>query len=536
VTADLNSLPADVDALRELIGEQHNEIIKKYDENEKQRNEIIRLSEQVLLLKRKLYGRKSEKLNQIEDVQDDLFFNEAESHADEKTDEKPAAIGVKGYSRKKPGRKPFPEDWPREEFIHDLPEDEKVCKCGRPMERIGQKITERLDIIPPKVTVEKHIQYTYKCDNCTKTGDAEHPTVKTAPAPPQLIPKSIATAGFLAWIFTAKFCDSMPFYRQEGFFRRFGFHIIRSTMCNLAVQTARTCSILSRFLWEELLSGPVIGIDETTLQVLKEPNRPPTAKSFMWVFRGGTSEKPVVYYEYRQSRSGKFLGERLKDYRGTVMTDGLGSYDVLDEIEYVIHVQCWAHTRRKFVEAQTVADGPSGADEVLELIGQLYAVEEYARTNNFSFEEIQKLRWEQSRPVIRQLRKWLKENRYTVTPKSRLGKAINYTIKRWKKLLRFIRDGRIPIDNNRVENDIRPFCVGRKNWMFNDTPHGAHASAFLYTLIHTAIANEHEPYQYLRFLFELFPLAQSEYEIRELLPGSVSPEEVAEFLDLDVRN
>ncbi len=520
VRVELEQLPVDVEGLRRVIADQN--------------NEIIRLTEHNRLLRHELYGSRSEKLKSADTIQARLF-NEAEhcaapaEESDANAEMDAVATTVKTHTRRKPGRKPFPAELPRVEVIHDLDASEKICGCGAPLVRIGAKASERLDIIPPRFQIERHIRLKYACRVCEGTGDESRPAVRVARAY-LLFKKSLFSAGFVAWLLTAKFCDALPFYRLEGILGRYRIRVGRATMCNLALQAARECRPALDLLWAELLKGPVLYIDETTLQVLKEPGRPATTQSYMWVFRGGTRDGPIILYEYRESRSADFLRERLKNYRGIVMTDGFPGYErVFRKMPAITHVSCWAHARRKFFDAQKVAEGSPLAGSMLELIGSLYAFEEEARRAELAPGQLRELRWEKSRPVIREIRRWLKAHRHAVLPKSELGKAIHYTIKRWRKLLHFLRDGAIPLDNNLVENDIRPFVVGRKNWLFNDTPRGAWASAFHYSFMQTARANGHDPYWFLRFFFTLYPRAEDDEQKCDLLPHLVSPADVRAF-------
>ena len=518
MSVDLEKLPADIDELKSII--------------EKQSGEIARLREQNSLLKRDLYGKRSEK-RKIEDEQQERLFNEAEAYATPDGTEEPPALEdtsseIKNRKQRKRGRKPIPAHLKREEIIHDLPDEEKTCACGHELSRIGNETSERVNVIPPQVTVERHIRYKYACRKCEGTADEASPAVKIA-RNPHLIPKSLAAAGFLAYIFTSKFCDALPFYRQEKMFERIDFRMNRATMCNLATATTDRCAIIRRMLWEELLKGPCISIDETTLQVLKEPGRSPSTKSYMWVFRGGTRDHPIVLYEYRETRSAAFLKERLENYNGIVMTDGYQAYDFLEDIAGITHVNCWAHARRNFHDAKTVAGQSPGADEMLDLIGKLYETEREIREARLSSDQIKEIRRIKSTPILTEIKAWLDENQKKYPPKTKTGQACQYTLDRWHRLTRFMDLGDAPIDNNLVENDIRPFVVGRKNWLFNDSQRGAHASAFLYTLIQTAKANGHEPYWYLRFLFELLPLTDDDEQVEDLLPFRIAVDDVRDY-------
>ena len=522
MSVEVEKLPNDIGELKRIIAEQQDKLSAK-DEKFK------RLEEKYTLLVQEKYAPKSEKRSREDEKQAHLF-NEAETYADDNEEEPEyQKTKVKSHRRRKTRRLSIPADLPRTDIIHDLSDEEKICACGEELTCFAQEPRERLDIIPPRVVVHRHIHYKYACKKCEGTADESKPPVKTTPVF-HLIRRSIASAGLLAWIFTAKFCDAIPFYRQEQMCKRINVDFSRATMCNLAIKTAETCSILRQQLWGELIKSPVIAIDETPLQVLNEPEKPNTSKSYMWVFRGGTKENPIVYYEYRPSRKGQFLKERLSGFSGVVMTDGFAGYNFLNEIPGIIHVNCWAHARRRFVDADSVTKkGSPLAKCFLDLIGALYAVEALATGKNMSPGDVMNLRDKESKPIIEKIKTLLNENLNSTLPKSKLGEALGYLNKFWGKLTLFLDDGKIPLDNNPLENSIRPFVLGRKNWLFSGSPVGANASAFLYTIIQTAKINGHNPYWYLRMLFELFPMLGTDDERRELLPINTSPDMVKEY-------
>ena len=221
-------------------------------------------------------------------------------------------VTIGEHTRKKRGRKPLPADLPRIEVKHELSEDERRCNCGCLKERIGQEESEQLDYIPAKVRVIRNIRYKYACKNCEGVED-DGPTVSIARMPDQIIPKSIATPGLLAHILTAKFADALPFYRQEKQFSRIGIDLARSTMCNWTMKVVEACEILLDMMREDIIAGPMIGIDETPLQVLKGPRK---SKSYMWIFRGGPPDKNILLFQYHPSRSGDAASVFLKDYKG----------------------------------------------------------------------------------------------------------------------------------------------------------------------------------------------------------------------------
>jgi transposase len=405
------------------------------------------------------------------------------------------------------------------EVVHDLCEEDKKCACGTALTKIGEEVSEKLDIIPAKVQVLKHIRYKYACKNCEGTeSEEEGGAVKTAPMPPQIIPQGIVTPGLLSFVLTSKFCDALPFYRQEKIFERIGAEISRATMCNWAMLAAERMDRLLELLWENIAKSPHLGVDETTVQVLQEPGRKNTTKSYMWVFRGGTRDHPVIIFRYSPTRSSEVIKKNLKNYKGYLQSDGYTGYDVFGRRDGIIHAGCWAHVRRKFVEAAKITK-EGLAHSVIDLIRKLYKVEEKAREDNLSPEETLLLRQKDSLHVMESIKKVLDREVHHVAPKSPLGKAIRYTLDDWKKLVVYLLNGIVPIDTTLVETAIRPFVVGRKNWLFSGSPRGAEASAAIYSIIETAKANGLEPYAYLRHLFEKLPLAKSDDEIRCLLPN-----------------
>lgn len=487
-------------------------------------NNILR--EQVRLLKAKLFGRKTEKQTVPADNGQVLLFNEAEEYAVQE-EEKEEGVTVKSYSRKKRGRRPLPEDLPRVDVIHDLTEEEKACACGCVKERIGEEVSEQLDIIPAKMQVIRHIRYKYVCKNCEGV-EADEPAVKIAPMPEQMIPKSMVAPGLLAHVITAKFVDAVPFYRQEGQFERLGIDIPRSTMCGWAIKAAERCGPLIKLMNEEIRSGPLINIDETTVQVMKEEGRLNTTKSYMWIFMGGDRGRPALIYRYSPTRSGDVAVEYLKGYRGYVQTDGYAGYDFLDKEKDIIHVGCWAHVRRKFVEVISASGKRKGvkgrtgnAEKAVDYIARLYAVEKEAKEQELNEKELFKRRQQKAGPVLEEFKEWLEKTYQLTPPKGLLGNAISYALKQWDRLTRYLEDGRIRPDNNLAENAIRPFVVGRKNWLFSGHPNGANASACLYSLIETAKANGIEPYRYLRCLFERLPSTNTTDDYKFLLPNRI---------------
>jgi transposase len=506
--------------LPDTPGELKEIIIGLHEAHEKETGILL---EQIRHLRAQLFGRKSEKIQG--GPQTLPLFDMPEPSEEDWPEEK---VRVPAHDRRKRGRKPLPEALPRVEVVHDIDEADKICACGCRLTRIGEEVSEQLDIIPAKMQVIRHIRPKYVCKKCEGVED-DGPTVKIAPVPSRIIPRSIATPGLLAHILTAKFVDHTPFYRQEKQFHRLGVEISRTSMCSWAMQTATVCQPLLNLLIDEVLSGFLIQADETTLQVLMEPGRDPTTKSYMWIFRRGDPEKTVLVYQYHPTRGGGVAKTFLRDFKGCVQTDGYSGYDFLDRDENIRHIGCWAHARRKFmdvVKAQGKNSKSRSGGKAVSYIRKLYKIEKEAREKGLSPDEVYHLRQKESRPVLDDFKKWLLTRSVQVPGKGLLGIAISYTLNQWDRLVGYLEDGRLPIDNNMAENAIRPFVVGRKNWLFSGTPEGAEASALLYSLIETAKANKLEPYMYLRFIFEKLPTAASLQDFEALLPWNLTAKQL----------
>ncbi|MDD2722388.1 MAG: IS66 family transposase [Gallionella sp.] len=411
-------------------------------------------------------------------------------------------------------RAPLPPELPRVDIVHDVPESERTCPCGTPMVVIGQQISEQLDIVPMQIRVLRHVRNTYGCP-----GSIHAPVTAALPAQP--LPKSNASPDFLTMLLIVKYIDGLPLARFEYVLDRHGVKVPRQTLARWVIGAANLLQPLHNLMRDTLFDGPFIHMDETVVQVLKENGKSPTSNSYMWVQAGGPPDKPVVIYDYDPSRSGTVPTRLLQGYQGYLMTDGYDGYNALARTEGIEHLVCWAHVRRKFIEATRVqAKGKKGrADEAVALIGKLYGIEKEYK--DASDPERFLARQKFSVPVLIQLREWLDKTRPAVVPGSALGKALSYLSDYWGKLIRYVERGDLPIDNNRCENAIRPFVIGRKAWLFSDTPAGANASAVIYSLLQTAKANGHEPYAWLRRVMRDLPAARTVEEIEALLPWNL---------------
>jgi transposase len=520
---ELSNLPDDTSCLKEIIAAQHLE----YKKNQEK---INYLEEMVRLLRNELFGRKSEVRRQPDQSQLQLFATPDAPPAPEPAQE----FIIEAHARKKRGRKPLSPDLPREEVIHDIAEEEKQCACGTQLSRIGEEVCEKLDYIPAKIRVIRHIRPKYACKTCQGVEDTGL-TVKIAPPPEQLIAKSIVTEGFLAHVVVSKFADGLPLYRQQKIFSRYELDLSRATLAGWVIQASGQCLPIMELLQNEIRGGPSVNIDESPLQVLNEPGRSNTTKSYMWVFCGGDPDHRTVVYQYHPTRNGQVPLDFLGDYRGYVQSDAFAGYEHIGRKDGIVHLGCWAHTRRNFVDVVKARKKNRGdktptkgfADEALDFIGNLYAIERRAKNQNLSYDQIYQFRQQESKPILEQFKCWLDANQGLTPPKGLLGKAIRYALNNWKKLIVYIEDGRLKMDNNIAENAIRPFVLGRKNWLFAGAPKGAEASAIFFSLIETAKANGLEPYAYLRYIFTKLPLAKTAEDYKALLPRHLDAETIA---------
>jgi len=417
-------------------------------------------------------------------------------------------------------RLPLAAELPRVEIVHDVPESERVCPCGTPMVVIGQEVSEQLDVIPMRIQVLRHIRLRYGCPK-----GEQAPVV--APAPLQVLPKSNASERFLATLLALKYVDSLPLARIEYVLGRAGARVTRQTLARWVIGTAQALQPIANLMRDALLESKLIYMDETRVQVLKEPGRDPTTQSYMWVQRGGPPEKPVILFDYDPSRSGQIPMRLLQGWQGFLMTDGYEGYGALAREPGIEHLACWAHARRKFVDAVKVQ--PKGkrslADQAVEMIGKLYRIERDIRDKPTP--EKQRVRQDQSQAMLDKMRVWLNTALPAITPQSKLGEALAYLHKYWPRLIRYVEHGDLPIDNNPCENAIRPFVIGRKNWLFSDSQAGAHASALIYSLIETAKANGQEPSLWLAEVLSELPYAKTVDDYDRLLPWNIHPKDLA---------
>jgi len=488
-------------------------------------NKYLEIKERYDLLIYKRFARSAEQLL-ADEKQGLLFTSEAEQANTPEECENKEVTEVKSYARKKPGRKAIDPNIPREERVIDIAEEDKICACGANLTKIGEESSEKLHIIAPRIFVEKTIRPKYACRCCEGTENEENKTVRIAPVEPSIIPRSIVSPSLLSTIIIQKFQDHLPYYRQEKQFERIMVTISRQDMSNWQQKAFEALKPLFSLLKHEIKSGPVIQMDETTVQVMGEEGRLDTQKSYMWLARGGPPGKVVVKYEYHETRKSQHARKFLEGYSGYLQTDGYDGYDAaVNGMPGIIHVGCFAHARRKFFEAAKISEQGETAKEGIKYIRMLYDIEDELRkqkdNNKINDKKFVKKRKARAGPVLKEFKTWLQKQSIAVPPSLLLGKAIRYSLGQWDKMIAYLESPYLTPDNNACENAIRPFVLGRKNWLFNMSPAGAKSSCGIFSLIETAKQNGFIPIKYLTALFEKAPYASSTEDWQKLLPWNI---------------
>ena len=484
--------------------------------NIKLENENKWLKEQFLLAQKRQFGSSSEKTPAL---QIELGFNEAEAVADSAGEVvEPKTVTYTRKPKSVGHREEVLESLPTEVIEYRLPEDEQVCSCcGGSMHEMGSDTRNEIVIIPAQLKAIKHVSFKYGCRNCERN-EITTPIV-TAPAPKALISKSLASASAVAYIMSQKYTEAMPLYRQEKHFERMGIELPRATLSNWMLKGGEMLEPIFDCMHEKLLNLDIAHADETTLQVLHETGRKAESKSYMWLYRSGREGPPIVLFEYQPTRGGSNPKHFLDGFAGHLHADGYAGYN---DIKAVTLVGCWAHARRKFVDAINVIpqaqrnDPKHLANIALKFISALYEIEK--EICDASHEHRKAVRNERSAPIIDEFKIWLDKESGLILPKNILGTAFTYCKNQWPKLIEFLNDGRLEIDNNRAERSIKPFVIGRKNWLFSNTPRGAKTSAIIYSIIETAKENGLDPFGYLKYVFEQLQKNSSKKTIDDLLP------------------
>jgi transposase len=481
------------------------------------------LMEQLKLSKKKLYGQSSEKIQEGVMDQLSLTFNEAE-RMDAASYE--PETKVKAHSRKRRSGSVndiTAKDLPVERIEHRLSDEERKCPvCGTEMTEIGSETKRTFVIEPPKYYFRDDVYYTYACKECEKESDEA--LIEKSPKEPAILPGSFASPEAVAYLMVQKYVMYSPLYRLEQDLDRAGIKLSRQTMSNWILHTSDDwLKPIYDELHRELLKREVLHADETTLQVLKESGKSTTSKCYMWLYRtSGDATEPIVLYDYKPSRKPENAKAFLEGFSGWLHADGYQGYHTLPENIRV--VGCMAHARRKFDEALNVlpkeAQVGSEAAKGVAYCTKLFNIEK--EIADLPIEEKLKERREKAQPVLDAMYAWANELMPKTAGKSALGKALNYLVEQWKYLVRYLEDGRLELSNNRAERSIKPFVMGRKNWLFANTPAGATSSAVIYSIIETAKENGLDPYRYLLWIFQEAPKVKEKDDswFKTFLPSS----------------
>lgn len=470
------------------------------NQNQQLQNQLQTLNEILINLNKEKFGSKSEQTklpNQLS------IFNEVEFEITSSFEEPISEITSQDIkSRNKAVREDILKNIQKKTTQYLIPDEDLVCDfCNSGLKFLGYtKVRTNVEYIPAKLIAHEIQQASYECPCCKKTS---HPFIKKATVPSSFMPHSLATASTVAEVIEQKYINSVPLYRQEAIWEELGVKLSRSTMANWVIYGAENYLLpIEEKLKERLLRRDVIHVDETPVQVLKEPGKKPETKSYMWVYRSGNDgRKPIVLYDYKPTRSGEIPKEFLKGFKGYLHTDGYAGYN---KVEGVTRCGCWAHLRRKLVEADIATNGTNGyAKQGIAYCDRLFHIEEQIK--ELKPDEVKRIRQEEETPILEEFWRFVDIGLSDTLPQSKIGKAFAYAINQKPYMGNYLKDGRCSISNNAAENAIRPFTVGRKNWLFCDSQKGANASSVIYSIVETAKANGLNVGKYLEYIFAYMP-------------------------------
>jgi transposase len=491
----------DLEALRSLVLAQRAEHDRLVDEHDRaivyKDAKIAALTHELARYKRWIFAARSEKLDPAQRA----LFEEAVA-------EELAAIETELESlrstptKSKPKREALPAHLPRIETRLE-PESCQCAACGMPLTRIGEEVNEQLDCKPIEFFVRRTVRGKYACRACE--------TITAAPLPPAIIER-----GQLAQVLVAKYADHQPLYRQSEIYGRSGVALARSTLADWVGACGVALAPLAAALKKELLAQSVLHADETPIAQL-DPGAGKTKRAYLFAYRSADADQDITIFDYCQNRSGEHARNFLGIWRGALMVDDFGGYKAL--FPTITELACWAHARRKFFELAESGASPR-AHEILDPIAQLYRIE--AEAKGLDPPERAQYRRRYAQPVLERIRRWIDDLRPKVLGNSGLARAMDYTHKRWAALVRYLDDGRYPIDNNPVENAIRPIALGRKNWLFTGSPRAGQRTAAIMSLIATAKNNGHDPHAYLKDVLARLPTTKDR-DIGALLPHRWQP-------------
>lgn len=493
-----------------LIAE-HGALIAEHGTLIREQQKLLKLlEEQLRLAKQQRFGASSETHPYQGDFFDEVELEVAIADIDARLPDE-----VKPKPRRKP-REGFSDQLPRIRVEIALSEEEKAGA----VKTFFTKVKEELDIVPAKARV---IEY-WQEKAVFEQADGEQ-MIRAAERTPHPLGKCIASVQLLAYILVAKYADALPLYRLERILARYGGNLSRTAMAHWIIRLDDVFKPLMNLMREHQLSGDYLQADETRIQVLKEDGKTATSDKWMWLVRGGPPGQPAILFDYDASRSEEVPLRLLDGFEGVLQTDGYAGYNKVCRDNPITRIGCWDHARRKFIEASKAAPTKkkghrvSKADVAIGKIRKLYAIED--RIKELEPEEKTEQRRKLGQPALDDLKAWLQDNSHRVPKDSLTAKAIHYTLNQWELLVGYLQDGRLNISNALAENAIRPFAVGRKNWLFADTSRGARASATMYSLIETAKANGREPMAYLTEVLKRLPCARTVEDVEELLPWRI---------------
>lgn len=482
--------------------EQKNEITELKATVNKQNIMLSNLNEMLVKGRKAMFGKSSEQLSNIDGSEQLSLFNEAEQESSAKAEEPTVeTVTVKSYPRKKRlSREELPDSVEHKKIVIDL-EDKKCPECGEEMVCIGEEfVCSKLNIIPAQISVLDFYQKKYKCKAC-ENKDLDNIVIIKPDMPVPVIKKSMASAGTIAYVIQQKYQMGTPLYRQEQYWKAQGIDLNRTTMANWIIRSSNWIKPLFELMMKLLLKEPVIHADETVLRVLKRDGEQVNGQSRCWVFCSGKDSKlKMVLYLHRPTRSAKVVEEVLGGYSGYLQTDGYAAYNAAVN---ATRLGCWSHTRRKWVEClpKGIEDKNSKAAQALELVKQIFA--EDKRLEGLPEDEVYEQRLERIKPLLE--RYWELLGSISAVGGSNLAKAVNYSLNNRRELEAFLLDGRLELTNNRAERAVKPFVMGRKNWLFSDTNKGADASMMWYSVIESAKLNNLNVYGYLLHLLTELP-------------------------------
>ena len=477
-------------------------LTEQIEQNKQLREQLQQLQHQLTMLQSMLFGQKSERKHKP------LDKNLSDNNPSPETDTRPNTSSQSDKSDSKNGRRQLPPELERMKIRYDLPEDKKQCPCCySKLQCIGKEVLEQLEFIPAKLVAKEHIRYKYACQRCRQY-------LITAPMPEQPIDKGLAGAGLLAEILISKYQDALPLYRQQQRFARLGYELPRSTLCDWVMQCGeRLKPIVDAMITACLLPARKLHTDDTPFPILAERK---THTGRLWVYVGqADNAPPCTIYQYSKTRSQSVPAKFLENYQGYLQADAYPGYDKLYQSGDIIEVACAAHARRKFMDVAKLVEEPTLANQAIDMFCELYAIEKQAK--NMSNNQRYFYRRRFAKPILRKLHRWLQKKNKTAPPKSPLGLAIQYALNHWKAMNNYLLDGILDIDNNRAERAIKPFVIGRKNYLFAGSHRGAEYAAVIYSLIESCKMLNINTFDYFNDVMSRLPTTLNR-DISDLFP------------------